>query len=723
MHLPYTLQYNHRCNWLFCLLLWLLCLPVLAAQSHPDTVALQPGQQVLAHQLQVYHDASGKRSVQEVEHLYFGKLDTVATLQAGKTVHWVRVVLQNNSKNEQERYLYAGDWSKLQLYTLQPEGNYTTLQTGQLVPVQERDVPQYKPYLRLKLMPQSHTLLYLRLQGDLNLYKPQRLSLELYTPEQVIKQNNNRLLVQGLFMGIILVMTLYNLVLFISVRDRSYLYYVLALLGTGLYFMFYHGFALELLWPNAPYWNAHSFAFIVTFNGLFRLLFTRSYLGTKQNLPLWDKLLLLLAILYALPITMGLLSYFTPLDLLQPCVDLIGIIGGGVLVVMLLAGIASLRQGYRPAFYFLVANVFFVAGALLFILKETHLVPDNSFTVYSAQVGVVAQVVLFSLGLAYRLNTVTNKLATEVLEKKRLELEKETERKRLIERQKKELEVTVENRTAALRLKTQELNQTVRQLRASEHKLRRLNQLKDRFFSIISHDLRTPLATLDSFLNILLNFSDRMKPEQMQKLANHTQLSVRNLQALLENLLQWAASQTASDHSMRFEPEPLNLQQLVQRNITLHQDTAANKQLQWQLQEPEQMQVFADANMLDFVFRNLLHNAIKFSNPGGEIKVSAKIKAGRFAEVYIEDNGIGMSADVVKSLFHTDQPAITTKGTANEKGTGLGLLLCRLFVERCGGSIKVKSEEGKGSCFWFTIPLVPVKPNRTIARELEGEIC
>jgi two-component system, sensor histidine kinase LadS len=636
-------------------------------------------------------------------------------------VHWVRVALHNPSHYEAERYVYAGDWSKLQLYSLQQNGEFKVQQTGQLLPVSARDVPQNKPYVRVKMLPQSYTLLYLRLQGDLNLYKPQQLKLQLATPEQVISTNNNRLLVQGIFIGIILVMTLYNLVLFFSVRDRSYLYYVLALLGTGLYFMFYHGFALELFWPNSPYWNAHSFAFIVTFNGLFRLLFTRSYLGTQKNLPGWDKILLLLALLYALPVAMGLLSYFTPLDLLQPCVDLIGIIGGCVLVVMLLVGVASLRQGYRPAFYFLIANVFFVVGALLFIMKETNLLPTTIFTVYSVQVGMVAQVVLFSLGLAYRLNTVTNELATEVLEKERLEREKETERKKLIEQQKKELEVTVANRTAALRHKTEELNKTVRQLKSSEYKLRRLNQLKDSFFSIISHDLRTPLATLDSFLNILLNFSDRMKPEQMQKLANHTQLSVRNLQALLENLLQWAASQTTSDHSVRFDPENIKLQDLVQRNIDLLQDTADTKQLQWQVQVPEQLLVFCDANMLDFVIRNLLHNAIKFSNPQDVIKVCAKTTGNHFAEVLVEDSGMGMTTEVLKSLFHTQHPAITNKGTANEKGTGLGLLLCRQFVERCGGSIRAKSEAGKGARFSFTVPLAPVKPAQNIAPKHEEE--
>lgn len=721
MHLPPLRIFVFIRIKLLCLLLLLAGTAAAYAQA-PDTVQLQPeeGQEVLAP-LQVYHDQSGKLKLQEVKQKRFSTLDTTATLQAGKTVHWVRVVLQNSTDHELTRYLYAGDWSKLQLYTLEVNGTFKERQTGQLLPVADRDVPQSKPLVRVQVPPQSQTLLYLRLQGDINLYKPQRLNLQLHTPQQIVQANNRRLFVQGIFIGIIVVMTLYNLVLFFSVRDRSYLYYVLALLGTGLYFMFYHGFALELLWPNAPYWNAHSFAFIVTCNGLFRLLFTKSYLNTRHTMPRWDKLLTLLSLLYALPVAMGLLSYLTPLDLLQVCVDLIGVIGGAVLVVMLLVGVAALRQGYRPALYFLIANVFFVVGALLFILKETHVLPNTLLTVYSVQVGMVAQVVLFSLGLAYRLNTVTNELAEEVLENERLEREKEVERKRLVEQQKKELEVMVANRTAALRHKTQELNETVHQLKESEHKLLRLNQLKDRFFSIISHDLRTPLATLDSFLNILINFSDRMKPEQMQKLANHTQLSVHNLQSLLENLLQWAASQTASDQSMRFEPEVLQLQTSVQRNLELLQDTAAAKQVSWQVQLPEKLRVYADANMLDFIIRNLLHNAIKFSDAGGKVYLQATV-AGGMAEVSVRDEGVGMTKDVLHSLFHSEHPAITNKGTSNEKGTGLGLLLCRQFVERCGGSIHVQSEPGNGSRFWFTLPLAPTKTTPNPERKLEEEI-
>ncbi|MDX5480524.1 MAG: ATP-binding protein, partial [Hymenobacteraceae bacterium] len=224
-------------------------------------------------------------------------------------------------------------------------------------------------------------------------------------------------------------------------------------------------------------------------------------------------------------------------------------------------------------------------------------------------------------------------------------------------------------------------------------------------------------------LNILLNFSDRMRPAQMQKLAKHTQLSVHNLQALLEYLLQWSASHTASDHSMRFEPAPLQLHELVQRNITLLQDTAAAKQLHWQVEVPATLQVHADANMLDFIIRNLLHNAIKFSELGGKVMITAKALNTRFAEVSVEDEGVGIAPHVLATLFHTEHPAATTKGTANEKGTGLGLLLCRLFTERCGGKIQVQSEEGKGSRFWFTVPLAQTRPAQAPVPRIEEEIC
>ncbi|WP_224744180.1 sensor histidine kinase [Pontibacter aquaedesilientis] len=688
----------------------------------PSTVEVTATQQAITEALQVYHDPSATLLLEQIRTARFSANSISDVLQPGKTVHWVRVVLRNPTHREKTRLLYAGDWSNIELYQFSESG-YTLKRSGQLLPIRERDVPGYKPYIRLALLPNSTTTLYLRLQGDINLYKPQALRVQLLMPEQVEAANRDRLFGQGIFIGIILVMTLYNLVLFASVRDRSYLYYVMALLGTGLYFMFFHGFAIELLWPNAPIWNAHSFPFIVTFNGLFRVLFTRHYLNTQRTMPLWDKALMLLALLYILPVGMGLLSYFTPLDLLQACVSLIGLIGGLVLVAMILTGINSLRQGYKPARYFLIANVFFVVGALLFILKENHLLPDNLVTVYAAQVGMVAQVVLFSLGLAYRLNTVTGELNAKVLEKERLEREKETERKLLIEQQKNELEVMVTNRTAALRHRTQELKDTVRKLKASEHKLRRLNFFKDRFFSIISHDIRTPLATLESFLNILLNFSDKMKPDQMQKLATHTQLSVRNLQALLENLLQWSSAQTASGHHVRFEPEVLPLAELVNRNVALLKDTADTKQIAWQVQVPSALQVRADAHMLDFVVRNLLHNAIKFSYPGGLIKIAAEAGPGHMVTVAVADQGTGISADILATLFKLETPAMATKGTVNEKGTGLGLLLCRDFVERHEGKIQVDTTMGQGSRFYFTVPMAIPEQAADKQTLLEGEIC
>ncbi|MDX5480554.1 MAG: histidine kinase, partial [Hymenobacteraceae bacterium] len=150
------------------LLLLLVAWPAYAQVQAPDTVQLQATGQEIQAPLQVFHDRTGRRSLAEVQQQPFSCLDSMATMQAGKTVHWVRVVLQNATRQEQTRYLYAGDWSRLHLFAQHADGYHEERQTGQLLPVQERDVPQNKPYVRVQVVPQSHITLYLRLQGDIN---------------------------------------------------------------------------------------------------------------------------------------------------------------------------------------------------------------------------------------------------------------------------------------------------------------------------------------------------------------------------------------------------------------------------------------------------------------------------------------------------------------------------------------------------------------------------
>lgn len=230
--------------------------------------------------------------------------------------------------------------------------------------------------------------------------------------------------------------------------------------------------------------------------------------------------------------------------------------------------------------------------------------------------------------------------------------------------------------------------------------LQQLNATKDKFFSIISHDLKGPLNSLTSFSGLLINYFDSLSKEEIQTLAKDLDKSLKNLFALLENLLEWSRSQTGA---IEFKPAAFDLSELVQENIDLLSAQAGAKSIKLEYENPTLTPVMAHKNSVTTVIRNLISNSIKFTPTGGTITVSVK-KSSDEALVSIADTGVGMSKEVIDKIFRIDAKH-STKGTADEKGTGLGLVLCKDFVEKNNGSIGVHSEEGKGSTFYFTLPV------------------
>jgi signal transduction histidine kinase len=242
------------------------------------------------------------------------------------------------------------------------------------------------------------------------------------------------------------------------------------------------------------------------------------------------------------------------------------------------------------------------------------------------------------------------------------------------------------------------INETVRK---QNEELQQLNATKDKFFSIISHDLKGPLNSLSSFSGLLINHTDSLSKEDIQMLAKDLDKSLKNLFALLENLLDWARSQTGV---IEFKPEPVNLANLLNENKALLEGQAGTKRIAIQTNYSDNIPVLVHKNSVTTVIRNLVSNAIKFTPEGGTITLQAGIDKG-FANVSIIDTGVGMSQEVIAKLFRIDTKH-STKGTANEKGTGLGLILCKEFIEKNGGTIGVTSEEGNGSVFYFTVPMM-----------------
>jgi signal transduction histidine kinase len=243
------------------------------------------------------------------------------------------------------------------------------------------------------------------------------------------------------------------------------------------------------------------------------------------------------------------------------------------------------------------------------------------------------------------------------------------------------------------------LNTLNEKLLASETELRRSNETKDKFFSIIAHDLRSPLATFTAFLSVLSDKDQDFTPEQIIHVATRTEKSLRNLSALLNNLLQWSQSQMG--HT-RYDPEAVWLHDAVQQTAGLLGDEAAQKGIQLAATVGQDLFAFADRNMFSFVLRNLVSNAVKFTPAGGTICVTGAHQGEKLL-VTVSDTGVGIPEESREKLFRLNS-SFTTPGTQNERGTGLGLLLCKEFVERNGGSIWVESRVGEGSHFKFTVP-------------------
>ncbi|HTF19453.1 MAG TPA: tetratricopeptide repeat-containing sensor histidine kinase [Chryseolinea sp.] len=225
--------------------------------------------------------------------------------------------------------------------------------------------------------------------------------------------------------------------------------------------------------------------------------------------------------------------------------------------------------------------------------------------------------------------------------------------------------------------------------------LERLNQVKDKFFSIISHDLRSPVNALSGLLDLL--DKGAVSASELPKHIKELKARFNHTRTLLNNLLDWTLLQM---DKLSVQAAKIDVYNIVEENIQLL-SAVQSKDIRLINEVPRNAIGFADSNTINLVIRNLITNAIKFTNDGGTVRIAAREKDAEWL-VSVKDNGVGINNEVMKILFDKTAP-YTTRGTANEKGTGLGLILCKEFVEKNGGRIWVESEDGKGSTFFFTL--------------------
>lgn len=270
-----------------------------------------------------------------------------------------------------------------------------------------------------------------------------------------------------------------------------------------------------------------------------------------------------------------------------------------------------------------------------------------------------------------------------------------------------ELEQKVKERTSDLELVNQQLQKELHEriqaeqaLRKNQVELEELNATKDKFFNIVAHDLKNPFTSLLGSSELLYQNIGKLDETNIRKLANILNDSAKRGYAILQNLLDWSRSQTGM---LKINPEVINLREIVEENIINLELFAANKEIKVLSNVRSDILIYADKNIINTVLRNLISNALKFSYRTGVVYINAKSGKKEIA-ISVKDSGIGISEEKIKTLFRIDTKHSLT-GTENEIGTGLGLKLCKEFVEKHGGRIWVESEENKGSEFIFTIPV------------------
>lgn len=635
----------------------------------------------LGQSMYVFEDVRGDASIDDVSSQAVQgsfRLHDKPVLNAGysRSVFWLRLDLQYLPRQEQG----ARSWllelaypplDHLELYLPDDSGSFALAQrTGDALPFDSRQIRQNNYLFELSLEPGQTKRIYLRLESQGSIQAP----LTLWSPNAYLEEQPGRIYVLGIIYGVLLVMLVYNLFIFLSVRDTSYLHYILYIASFGLYQISVNGAGIEYLWPDSPWWANAATPFLIGSAALFGCQFARSFLHTAEHSPWVDRLLLVLMACGAAVMILALcISYATALRLATYLALLFT-------VVIFAAGILAWLRGMRVARYFIVAWTAFLVGGIVNTLMVLGYVPNVFLTMYASQIGSALEVGLLSLALADRINAMKEE-------------------------------------------RTRILQEAGRKLEALNQELADSNRFKDEFLATVTHELRTPMNGVIGSLELMQTVKMDVELEQYQKTAA---ASARDMMRMVNDILALTELQAGKLYPLR---DAFSLRGLLDGLCAQYAPRAEDKGLSFTLELDDSLPdtLEGDAAKLAQALGYLLDNAIKFTSEGGvtlEVCRAGSIGSNLPLSVVVSDSGIGF-AHVEGDLyqrFHQLDGSMTRK----YGGLGIGLAICRHLVDLLGGSLSHESQPGVGSRFRLNVPLTlpeqPVTPVARLPRQSSGTV-
>jgi len=622
-------------------------------------------------QLGYWRDATQAMTVEDLRDMAFTAPQSAYSPNIGfdRAAHWFKVEIDNVSESREWLLEVAyAPLDQIDFYLIGPDSTFIHKTSGDHFPITQRDLPHRHPIFEFNILPGQSETIYLRVQSISSVQVP----ITFWHRDAFLRTSSKIQLLNGLFYGAMLLMILYQLFLFLSIRDKITFYYVLTLLTMVNVVAFFQGYSFLYVYPKSPGFNdilamITGPAFVVCSTFL-----TRAFLNVRQFSKQLDNLLLGV-MLVDLGVALLMTIFFRRISF-QYHNYLIFI---HCLVALICAGYCFYKN-FKPARYYLIAWFTPLVAAGIFTISSVGFMPGYLSTNYTGlMVGCILQMLFISFALGDRWRT----LEKENQLSKELELSRGQEEKERLEKE--------------VQLRTNEIQQQNLQLEE-------VNNVKDKLFSVVSHDIRGPLSSLH--LALTLAKSGALSSAEFQELSAGLELRLVQTTEFIDNLLQWAKLQMKGE---TFEPDKLDLCELAHESVRLLDPECRQKRIMLTNNLQGALNAFADLNMIRSVLRNLLTNAIKFTQPEGTININA-YRVDNKIMISVADTGVGIPKINRERLFTLT--TVTTQGTRHEKGTGLGLLLCKEFVEKNGGRIWFETEEGKGTTFYFSLPVYTDKP-------------